>query len=463
MAVFLPLLVLLLPAEEGRAKSLGRLALAGALAVVLAGATIIPAARYYLSSIRASGATSWQDMDAYPLSFLNIFLPTANPAWTVKYLGVITALAALAGLVRRWRHAWPWLLPGITSLFFALGTQTPVGRALGHLPFLGSFRGASHWIGLLALSVAVMSALGFEALFAANHRRMLAALAVLGILNTADLYRQSQPLANAHRPSEYEESRPAHDPVVWYLSQRPGDFRTSTAEQHIMSNVRVPSGLEWISGYHGAPLAVFGEFYDATMGGCSDIPALLSWLNTKYFVVLRNQQMRGLVPLTQFNSLTAGQVWICENPSALPRAFFGAGAEPAGGIAVMQRLCSEPPGKRLLYVHSQAGYFPAGRLASGKVLSQKRTPNRLEAEVDSAGTGLVFFSEAFYPAWTAFVDGQRARLLRVNVMFRAVAINRGRHSIVMHYQSLPFQLGLFLSFLGWTLAGAYFLAGKRGP
>jgi len=462
LALFLPLMVLLLARSGQRLVSLARLALAGLVAGILAGATLIPAYRYFLLSIRSTVSTEWQSLDPYPLSFFSIFIPSLTPVWEVKYLGITTACVAAISLIRNFRKALPWMALALLALLFALGTQTPVGRALGHLPILGSFRGASHWVALVTLSVAVLSAAGFDGLFGATGKKAAIALVLLGTLNTADLLREAHPLSNSSKRTDYDNSRPSRDPVVWYLSQRPGIFRTHTSEAHFLPNIRIPTGLEWVSGYHGAPLAVFRDFYDASMGGCPELPWLFAWLNTRYFIVGRSQQMRGLVTLMRFNSLTAGQVWVCENPSALPRTFFGASAEPAEGIPVMQRLCSDRPENRRLYVHSRPGEFPLGRLAPGTILDEKHSPNRIEVAVDSTGTGVVFFSEAFYPAWTAFVDGQRARIHRVNVMFRGVAVGKGRHTIVMTYESIPFKLGLFLSFLGWTMAGLFAaLAGRR--
>ena len=460
LAILLPVFVLLVSGPGRRIRSLGSLALTGIFSGILSAVTLLPAYRYFLYSIRSSSAESWKDIDPYSPGVLSILMPQHNPHWQVIYIGITTAVLAIIGLLKTRNKAWPWGVVAVGSMFLALGTLTPAGRALAHLPLFGSFRGAGHWIGLLSLSAAILAAMGFEGLFGASRKRAFVALAVLATVNSADMLRQSGPLAHAKTYSEYESSRPSRDPVVWFLSQRPGIFRSHTSEQYVLSNMRAPTGLEWISGYHGAPLAVFREFYDASMGGCPELPWLFAWMNAKFFIVGRNQQMRGLIPLARMNSLTSGPVWVCENPAALPRTFFGASAEPAEGIPVMLRLCSESPGNRRLYVHSPAGEFPSGRLPSGKILSEKRTPNRIEVDVASSGTGLVFFSDAFYPAWSALVDGQRARIHRVNVMFRGVAVPAGHHSIVMSYESLPFKLGLLLTFLGWTLAGLYALAGN---
>ena len=59
-------------------------------------------------------------------------------------------------------------------------------------------------------------------------------------------------------------------------------------------------------------------------------------------------------------------------------------------------------------------------------------------EVDSEQPGILILHEAFYPGWFAEVDGQPARLLRANVLFRGVEVSEGRHLVVFRFA--PFSL-----------------------
>ena len=65
-------------------------------------------------------------------------------------------------------------------------------------------------------------------------------------------------------------------------------------------------------------------------------------------------------------------------------------------------------------------------------------PDRVEVEVDSLQPGVLVLHEAFYPGWFAEVDGQPARLLRANVLFRGVEVSEGRHNVVFRFA--PFAL-----------------------
>jgi hypothetical protein len=65
-------------------------------------------------------------------------------------------------------------------------------------------------------------------------------------------------------------------------------------------------------------------------------------------------------------------------------------------------------------------------------------PHRVEVEVDALQPGVLVLHEAFYPGWVAEVDGEPARLLRANVLFRGVEVADGRHRVVFRFE--PFSL-----------------------
>jgi hypothetical protein len=66
------------------------------------------------------------------------------------------------------------------------------------------------------------------------------------------------------------------------------------------------------------------------------------------------------------------------------------------------------------------------------------SPDRVEIEVDSLQPGILVLHEAYYPGWFVEVDGQPARLLRANVLFRGVEVSEGRHNVVFRFA--PFSL-----------------------
>jgi uncharacterized membrane protein YfhO len=65
-------------------------------------------------------------------------------------------------------------------------------------------------------------------------------------------------------------------------------------------------------------------------------------------------------------------------------------------------------------------------------------PDRVQVEVESTYPGLLILHEAYYPGWVAEVDGQPARIVRTNVLFRGVEVADGRHVVEFRFE--PFSL-----------------------
>ena len=51
---------------------------------------------------------------------------------------------------------------------------------------------------------------------------------------------------------------------------------------------------------------------------------------------------------------------------------------------------------------------------------------------------MLMVHEVYYPGWVAEIDGQPARILRANVLFRGVEVGEGRHIVVFRFE--PFSL-----------------------
>ena len=66
-------------------------------------------------------------------------------------------------------------------------------------------------------------------------------------------------------------------------------------------------------------------------------------------------------------------------------------------------------------------------------MSYRNTEVVLEA--DSPDGGWVVLNDPWHPWWFAEVDGKPARMHRANVLFRAVAVSPGRHTV--RFRFLP--------------------------
>ena len=62
-----------------------------------------------------------------------------------------------------------------------------------------------------------------------------------------------------------------------------------------------------------------------------------------------------------------------------------------------------------------------------RIVSYRNTEVILEA--DSPDGGFVVLNDLWHPWWFAEIDGKPAPILRANVLFRAVAVPPGRHTV----------------------------------
>jgi hypothetical protein len=75
------------------------------------------------------------------------------------------------------------------------------------------------------------------------------------------------------------------------------------------------------------------------------------------------------------------------------------------------------------------------------------TPNYIELEVDAPGNMLLATGEIQYPAWKAYIDGRKTEVLTGNYLFRTLAVPKGRHRVVIRFQSGYFTLGALISLI----------------
>jgi hypothetical protein len=85
---------------------------------------------------------------------------------------------------------------------------------------------------------------------------------------------------------------------------------------------------------------------------------------------------------------------------------------------------------------SRAGTDP------GSVRFEVDDPGRVVLRVRAAEDGPLVLSDTYYRGWTATVDGQRAPVLRANLLFRMVCVPAGEHVVEFTFRQPRFHTGL---------------------
>jgi hypothetical protein len=153
--------------------------------------------------------------------------------------------------------------------------------------------------------------------------------------------------------------------------------------------------------------------------------------------------------------LNDGAVNVFENKTVLPRAFLvpAANARPAGSVDAAFAALADP------------AFAPAHEVVVGPgpaVAPTNESPTAVELPAVSdlrAGDievtmtaetpvrAVLVLSQASYPGWKVYVDGEPNTMLRVDGMFQGVELTPGRHTVRFAFESGTVRLGAVLSLL----------------
>lgn len=88
-------------------------------------------------------------------------------------------------------------------------------------------------------------------------------------------------------------------------------------------------------------------------------------------------------------------------------------------------------------------------------------PGTLSLNIQASGSGYLFLSDSWYPGWTAWVDEVETPIFKADVLFRAVPVENGLHTIKLEYRPNSFYLGGAVTLLGLFFMVLIFLFSKH--
>ncbi len=88
-------------------------------------------------------------------------------------------------------------------------------------------------------------------------------------------------------------------------------------------------------------------------------------------------------------------------------------------------------------------------------------PNRVDIDVETKKSGMLFLSDTFYPGWKAYIDQKETKIYRADYAFRAVFMEAGKHTVTFVYQPLSFTIGLVTSGISVVIFFIIFLYSVR--
>ena len=152
---------------------------------------------------------------------------------------------------------------------------------------------------------------------------------------------------------------------------------------------------------------------------------------------------------------------IYRNETALPRAFMAAEARCLATAEALKLIRARAVDfRREVLLTDCSDATPGDRSPSGDVLSpgtariERYGADRVTISAESERGGYLVLTDAWFPGWTANVDGRETRVERADHAFRAVKLAPGRHEVEFRYAPMSVRLGLALSALAAIVTGA---------
>ncbi|MBS7804654.1 hypothetical protein KIH24_08715 [Rhizobiales bacterium TNE-4] len=285
----------------------------------------------------------------------------------------------------------------------------------------------------------------------------------------ADLYANNGPNESTAEPQlAYEILNPnCKNPTVGFLKRKVREASMGAYKPRVefaglgfnWPNVGLVQGFENVFGYNPLRLADF----NAATGAPDTISAPEERQFTPLFPSYRSNfanliGLRYIVSKVQINQIdknlkpgdlnligVTDEAFIYENPRALPRAMFVDRAV-IGDFEAMTKTGEWPEGfnperEFVIDVNDTDGIEEfirkEGVPAKAAVMIRAYENTRVEIEVEADGDGFVLLNDAWHPWWRASIDGVEVPILRANVMFRAVPVTAGKHTI--HFEFRPIE------------------------
>jgi hypothetical protein len=164
------------------------------------------------------------------------------------------------------------------------------------------------------------------------------------------------------------------------------------------------------------------------------------------YVLALSPVFGGLPEIARNQSVFADPIRLFRVPDALPRAYVVDGVRAASGNAAILALAdpSFDPRKEVVLPEPSVPASPRDEFR-GACRVLWRRPDALSLEAELNAPGFLVLTEAHHPGWRAEVDGAAEKVLRANVLFRAVPLPAGRHRVALSYRPAAPLLGASIS------------------
>jgi len=261
-------------------------------------------------------------------------------------------------------------------------------------------------------------------------------------------------------------------PLTRYLQELPGPCRVGLLEGMVPPGFMTPYGVQDINGYDGIYPEKLIRFRQTLK---TDVwKSIEPIYNITHYLVnpeaKRYNPMAELpIPLNEtgrFELLdTLDGLEVYRNNRALPRAYLAGRARivpKAEDVFAILRGPDFDPRREALLPEPPTLALPdkESRIPGTATITRYGTMS-VDIETDAPEPRILVLGDAYYPGWTAMIDGRPSKVLPAYCAFRAVSVPSGRHTVAFQYAPLSFRLGMGLSLCTMAATGVYVLRRMR--
>jgi len=239
-------------------------------------------------------------------------------------------------------------------------------------------------------------------------------------------------------------------PLTDYLQKIEDPHRINAVSGGLLPGLMVPYGVEEQWGHDGIYPKRIITFYgrlgeslwNAMEPGTSTTHYLRGVGNTKPGFPYEDKTRFAL-------QTTLDGIEVYKNKKALPRAYLVEHYEVIEDENLrfdrMSKANFNPAITALLEYPLENYANGSAVAAAGNATVRSRTPNKIVIEVDSPNQAILVNTDAYYPGWSATLNGNASAIFPVNHAFRGIAVPPGKHTVVMEYFPQSFAAGLGIS------------------
>jgi len=486
--------------------TIGRLAVGGLLAVMLAAPALLPRLQFASVSTRTEVSYDFLLRDSpVPADLLTFFSPhDTNPDGGVRngfwennfYFGCWLLPLWLIAFLGKKRRAALLLALGIGAIVVLCFDTVVVRTFYDHLPGFNLFRQPSRLLLLAQFAAVFLAGLGADTLLGAGFLGPRSRLALAGVMLLAPVLDSAlriaplittEPLANVLPRHSYHDLLDRQHNEGRVLAIAPTSS-PSWGRAALLYGTAAYFGIDMVNGVTALELRDYSEYFTILKYGttsallhrpmgwsdCSQIakPEMLRALDVRYIIgdpslyveamgaerIWQSPRNAVFIFYQGVRSIPVA-VWRLGNP--LGPAYFATSVHPVESDAQSLQSLVQSSSALDASVFGIGGEARRLDFSGGNAAFIERGFNRYRYRIESGGNNFLILSQVWYPGWRATLDGAPVKLYRTNHALLGCVVPRGTHELVLEMTSPPLLYGLAAAALG-TAAVVLLLSSKAG-